>query len=196
MGVAKPYIDKTEEVLTCTAGSTLTATFNIQGGWMNGYVYVDLEDDKQFSFIEGQLNQTGTDVMSYSFYSGNFNDDSKGENSAGKSLTGSARNTMQCPSFTAPTKVGDYRIRFKMDWNSIDAGGQIGADGTCNGTNGILANGGSIVDVTLRVTEGADIATSTLDSQSSSEIYDLHGRKLKKAENRGVYIRNNKKVVL
>lgn len=137
-----------------------------------------------------------TDMMSYSFCSGNFNDDSKGENSAGKSLIGGARNTMQCPSFTAPTKVGDSRIRFKMDWNSIDAGGQIGADGTCNGTNGILANGGSIVDVTLRVTEGADIATSTLDSQSSSEIYDLHGRKLKKAENRGVYIRNNKKVVL
>ena len=196
VGVAKPYVDKSEEVLTCTAGSTLTTTFNIQGGWMNGYVYIDLENDKQFSFIDGQLDQTGTDVMSFSFYSGNFNDDSKGVNSAGKSLTGNARNTMQCPSFTAPAQAGDYRIRFKMDWNSIDAGGQIGADGTCTGSNGILANGGSIVDVTLRVTEGSKVATSTLDPQATTALYDMQGRKLKKADSKGIYIKNNKKVIL
>ena len=163
---------------------------------MNGYVYIDLENDKQFSFIDGQLDQTGTDVMSFSFYSGNFNDDSKGVNSAGKSLTGNARNTMQCPSFTAPAQAGDYRIRFKMDWNSIDAGGQIGADGTCTGSNGILANGGSVVDVTLRVTEGSKVATSTLDPQATNALYDMQGRKLKKAESKGIYIKNNKKVIL
>lgn len=167
-------MDKSEEVFTCKAGSTLTAAFNIQGGWMNGYVYIDLDGDKQFSFHDGQFDQSGTDVVSYSFYSGNFSDDTKGVNSAGKSLTGNARNTMQCPSFVAPAKAGDYRIRFKMDWNSIDAGGQIGADGTCTGTNGILANGGAIVDVTLRVTEGVGVNPQTLDAQSDT-IYDCKG---------------------
>ena len=194
VGMAKPYVDKSAEVLTCTAGSTLTATFNIQGGWMNGYVYIDLDDDKQFSFNDGQLDQSGTDVMSYSFYSGNFNDDSKGVNSAGKSLTGNARNTMQCPSFVAPTKAGDYRIRFKMDWNSVDAGGQIAADGTCTGTNGILANGGSIVDATLRVIEGVGVSPIHT-AQSSTDVYDLQGRRLSGAQRKGIYIQNRKKVL-
>ena len=194
VGMAKPYVDKSAEVLTCTAGSTLTATFNIQGGWMNGYVYIDLDDDKQFAFNDGQLDQSGTDVMSYSFYSGNFSDDSKGVNSAGKSLTGNARNTMQCPTFVAPTKAGDYRIRFKMDWNSIDAGGQIAADGTCTGANGILANGGSIVDATLRVIEGVGVSPIHT-AQSSADVYDLQGRRLSGAQRKGIYIQNRKKML-
>ena len=161
---------------------------------MNGYVYIDLDDDKQFSFNDGQTDQSGTDVMTFSFYSGNFNDDSKGVNSAGKSLTGNARNTMQCPSFVAPTKAGDYRIRFKMDWNSIDAGGQIAADGTCTGTNGILANGGSIVDATLRVIEGVGVSPIHT-AQSSTDVYDLQGRRLSGAQRKGIYIQNRKKVL-
>ena len=73
-------------------------------------------------------------------------------------------------------------------------GGQIGADGTCTGTNGILANGGAIVDVTLRVTEGVGVNPQTLDAQSDT-IYDLQGRKHKTVQRKGIYIRNNKKII-
>ena len=198
VGVAKPYIDKSADeacVLTCAAGSTLTVAFDINGGWMNGYVYIDLDGDQQFSFLDGQLDQSGTDVVSFSFYTGSFSDDSKGVNSAGESLTGGARNTMKCPPFVAPVKAGDYRIRFKMDWNSVDAGGQVAADGTCTGANGILANGGSIVDATLRVTEGAGIVPSTLNPQPSTQMYDLQGRRVSAAAKHGVYIVGGAKVV-
>ena len=196
VGQGKPYVDKTDQLLTCTAGSTVKVTFDKQANWMHGYVYIDLDGDKQFSFNDGQTDQSGTDVVSFSFYSGDFNNDASGVNSAGTTLTGGARNTMECPSFVAPAKEGDYRIRFKMDWNSIDAGGQVAADGTCTGTNGILVNGGVIVDATLQVKDGSSIHTVSADEAQSSIVYDLQGRPVSGNPERGVYIRGYRKVML
>ena len=199
IGSARPYFDKTADeaaVLTCSPSATINAAIKISGGWMNGYVYIDYDNDGQFSFNDGTTDQTGTDVASFSFYTGSFTDDvNGGVNSAGKSLTGDARNTMALPSFTAPDTDGDYRIRFKMDWNSIDAGGQIAADGTCLGTNGFLANSGTIVDATLRVVSPATGIEIVEAEDGKAEIYDLSGRKLKAAPAKGMYIMNNKKVV-
>ncbi len=198
LGIDKPYIDKSSDeafLLTCDAASTVTTTFNIKGGWMHGYVYIDLDGDQQFSFNEGQTDQSGTDVMSFSFYSGDFNKEDSGVNSAGETLTGNARNTTACPAFTAPEEPGDYRIRFKIDWNSIDAGGQIAADGTCTGHNGILKTGGTIVDATLRVTGEGQGITSSVADKAYSEIYDLQGRRVVNPT-KGVYIKGDKKIVL
>ncbi len=196
---SKPYIDKSADencLLTCAPGSTVTVQINKVGtNWMNGYVYIDLDNDMQFSFNDGQTDQSGTEVMTFSFYSGNFNNDSNGVNSAGESLTGSARNTMVCPSFVAPAEPGDYRMRIKMDWNSVDAGGQIAADGTCTGKNGFLANNGSIVDVTLRVLETSAIEEVNSNDEKTQYIYDLQGRKYTDVPEKGVYIINNRKVV-
>ena len=188
-------MDKTDQLLTCTAGSTVKVTFDQQANWMHGYVYIDLDGDKQFSFNDGQTDQSGTDVVSFSFYSGDFNNDASGVNSAGMTLTGGAHNTMECPSFVAPAKEGDYRIRFKMDWNSIDAGGQVAADGTCTGPNGILANGGVIVDAILQVKNGSSIHTVSADDAQSSIVYDLQGRPVSGNPERGVYIHDNRKVM-
>ncbi len=195
VGVAKPYLDKSADescLLTCTAGSTVKVDFSITGHWMNGYVFIDTDNDQQFSFNEGTTDQSGTEVMTFSFYTGNFNDDTNGVNSAGESFTGQNRNTTACPSFIAPATKGDYRIRFKLDWNSIDPGGQIAADGTCNGTNGFLANGGSIVDATLRVTEPSGIESVETES-GKTIIYDLQGRKLNGIPAQGIYIKNGNK---
>ena len=195
---AKPYFDKTADeacTLTCAVGSELSAVINKEGNWMNAYVYIDLDNDQQFSFNDGTTDQSGTDVMSFSFYTGNFSDDQNGGvNSLGESLTGNARNTMTLPPFKAPSEAGTYRIRFKMDWNSIDAGGQIAADGTCTGANGFLANGGSIVDATLVVNATTGI-NGVVANGKKTEIYDLSGRKLNQVPEKGVYIQNNKKVV-
>ena len=199
IGTAKPYFDKTEDaaaILTCNAGSNVSVEISKTGNWMNAYVYIDLDGDQQFSFNEGSTDQSGTDVMSFSFYTGNFNDDiNGGVNSEGTSLIGNSRNTMFLPSFTAPETPGDYRIRFKMDWNSIDAGGQIGADGTCTGNNGILANGGAIVDATLRVITTTGIEVVESKSDDNEALYDFSGRKLREAPAKGMYIQGKKKVI-
>ena len=159
---SKIYNDQHETAtLTCTAGSTLTATFNYTGTWMHGYVYIDTENDNAFSFNEGSTDQSGTDLKAFAFYSGSFTNDASGYNSAGESISGDARANINPPSFTAPTTPGTYRIRFKVDWNSVDPGGQLAADGTVTGSNGIAANAGYILDATLEVVEPSPLAPLT-----------------------------------
>ncbi|MGM9693087.1 MAG: Ig-like domain-containing protein, partial [Alloprevotella sp.] len=159
---SKIYNDQHETaVLTCTAGSTLTATFNYTGTWMHGYVYIDTENDNAFSFNEGSTDQSGTDLKAFAFYSGDFNNDASGYNSAGESISGDARANINPPSFTAPTTPGTYRIRFKVDWNSVDPGGQLAADATIFGHNGIGNTGGYILDATLEVVEPSPLAPLT-----------------------------------
>ena len=172
---SKIYNDQHETAtLTCAAGSTLTATFSYSGTWMHGYVYIDTENDGAFSFNEGNTDQSGTDLKAFAFYSGSFTNDASGYNSAGQSITGDNRANINPPSFTAPTTPGTYRIRFKVDWNSVDPGGQKAADGTVTSRNGIAANGGYIVDATLEVTgsttpEGP-IAPVSITPEDQSEV--------------------------
>ena len=138
------YEDHTSKVFTVEAGSELTASFNYSGEWMNGYVYIDRDNDGEFSYKEGQWDQAGTDLVAYSFYTTLANpkvNDGNGYNSTGASVSGNDRSNVNPPSFTAPTEPGTYRIRFKIDWNCILPGG----------SNDILSDGGGIWDATLNV---------------------------------------------
>ena len=138
------YEDHTSKVFTVEAGSELTASFNYSGEWMNGYIYIDRDNDGEFSYKEGQWNQAGTDLVAYSFYSTLANpkvNDGNGYNSTGASVSGNDRSNVNPPSFTAPTEPGTYRIRFKIDWNCILPGG----------SSDILSDGGGIWDATLNV---------------------------------------------
>ena len=195
----RPYVDKSVDesaLISCVKGESVQVTFDRNGGWTNAYVYIDLDHSQQFSFREGNLDQTGTELMTYSFYTGSFDNDLAGQNSAGTALSGGSRNTMYCPPFTAPAEAGDYRIRFKMDWNSVDPGGQIAANGDCYGDNGFLYNRGAIIDATLRVLNEPSAIQETMQTTAAKPVYyDLSGRRLDKAPASGVYIRDRKKVV-
>ena len=138
------YEDHTSSVFNVEAGSELTASFNYSGQWMNGYIYIDRDNDGEFSYKEGQWDQAGTDLVAYSFYSTLANpkvNDGNGYNSTGASVSGNDRSNVNPPSFTAPTEPGTYRIRFKIDWNCILPGG----------SNDILSDGGGVWDATLKV---------------------------------------------
>ena len=154
-----PYMDMTSTVLTCEPGEEISSSIVFTGSWMHGYVYIDTNKDQKFSYNEGNTDQQNTEVYSFGFYSGDFNNAASGVNSKGETITGSSRNlgsTVTNPVFKAPTTPGTYCIRFKLDWNSINPGGQVAADGTCTGANGILANGGGIIDMTLKVGNETD----------------------------------------
>ena len=171
------YEDHTSKVFTVEAGSELTASFDYTGEWMHSFVYIDFDNDGQFSYKEGQWDQTGTDLVAFSFYSldSNPKNDAYGYNSVGDELTGDARNTYAAPSFKAPAKAGEYRIRFKFDWNCILPGG----------SSSILSDGGGVWDATLKVVEPVVDGISSINAEvanGETQLFTVNGVKLNKLQ--------------
>ena len=158
------------EKFTVEAGSEVTPSIGYVGEWMHGYVYIDLNNDKQFSFNADGADQTGTEVVSYSYY--------KNQNSKGEAVESNC-NVNPMPSFTAPTTPGTYRIRFKVDWDNIDAGGSVLS------TNHILNNGGGIYDATLEVVEPVVDGISTINVEAANgeaQLFTVDGVQISKLQ--------------
>ena len=172
------YEDHTaDEPFTVEAGSELTASFDYTGEWMHSFVYIDFDNDGDFSYKEGQWDQTGTDLVAFSFYSldSNPKNDASGYNSVGDELTGDARNTYVAPSFKAPAKAGEYRIRFKIDWNCILPGG----------SSSILSDGGGVWDATLKVVEPVVDGISTINVEAANgeaQLFTVDGVQIAKLQ--------------
>ena len=155
---------------TVEAGSEVTPSIGYVGEWMHGYVYIDLNNDKQFSFNADGADQTGTEVVSYSYY---MDQNSKGESASNNC------NVNPMPAFTAPTEPGTYRIRFKVDWDNIDAGGSVLS------TNHILNNGGGIYDATLEVVEPVTDGISTINAEvanGEAQLFTVDGVQIAKLQ--------------
>lgn len=167
------YEDLTAQTFTVTPGAEVTPAIGYVGEWMHGYVYIDLNNDKQFSFNADSDDQTGTEVVSYSFYSAS--NGSTGLNSKGETVSNNC-NVNPLPSFTAPAEEGTYRIRFKVDWNSVDAGGCVVA------TNNILNNGGGIYDATLVVKDVPNGIDSINAEAANAELFTVDGVKISKLQ--------------
>ena len=164
------YEDLTAEKFTVEAGSEVTPSIGYVGEWMHGYVYIDLDNNKQFSFNADGADQTGTEVVSYSYY--------KDQNSKGESVASSC-NVNPMPAFTAPTTPGTYRIRFKVDWDNIDAGGSVASG------NYILNNGGGIYDATLEVVEPVTDGISTINAEvanGEAQLFTVDGVQIAKLQ--------------
>ena len=164
------YEDLTDQKFTVEAGSEVTPSIGYVGEWMHGYVYIDLDNNKQFSFNADGADQTGTEVVSYSYY---MDQNSKGESAS------SNCNVNPMPSFTAPTTPGTYRIRFKVDWDNIDAGGSVLS------TNHILNNGGGIYDATLEVVEPVVDGISTINAEvanGEAQLFTVDGVQIAKLQ--------------
>ena len=164
------YEDLTADKFTVEAGSEVTPSIGYVGEWMHGYVYIDLDNNKQFSFNADGADQTGTEVVSYSYY--------KDQNSKGESASSNC-NVNPMPAFTAPTTPGTYRIRFKVDWDNIDAGGSVATG------NSILNNGGGIYDATLEVVEPVTDGISTINAEvanGEAQLFTVDGVQIAKLQ--------------
>ena len=164
------YEDLTADKFTVEAGSEVTPSIGYVGEWMHGYVYIDLDNNKQFSFNADGADQTGTEVVSYSYY--------KDQNSKGETVASSC-NVNPMPAFTAPTEPGTYRIRFKVDWDNIDAGGSVISG------NHILNNGGGIYDATLEVVEPVVDGISTINAEvanGEAQLFTVDGVQIAKLQ--------------
>lgn len=163
------------QMFMAKVGDKLMPQFNYNGTWMNGYVYVDYDNDGKFGT---QLNVNGTvpkgsDVATYSFYSQNEQNDAKGYNAQGKTIIGNERDVVNPPAFMLPTdmKIGIYRMRYKVDWNCIDAGGNTLS------TQKIINNGGAVVDINLNV--HGDYVNIT-NAQRNGDVLDAEGKFLQR----------------
>lgn len=132
------YYDRTDKYLVAGAGAVITPSVVWNGKWMHGYMFVDYNNDGAFSQILSATTKpaVGDEVVSFSYY--------KGVNSLGvTSNEGAGVSTTAMPTFTLPSNIknGDYRVRFMIDYNSLNP---------C-GTPETAQNVGCIVDFTLRV---------------------------------------------
>lgn len=151
------YIKRLDDCLRAKIGETVTAGFDWNGTWMCGYAYIDFGKDGKYDvdYDDNGVNAM-KDLMTYSMYK---NKDSKG-------ATVSGAPSINPPSFTIPSDVkpGIYRMRYKVDWDCVDPGGN-----TLSG-NDIKKNGGVIVDTRINVhgetahvtVKGADEKKGTL----------------------------------
>ena len=148
-----PYTDLTAETLTARPGDRVEVRFdygNNGATWMHGYVFVDRDSDGNFT--------SNGDLLAYSYY--------QGQDMTGRTIApnvqgyGSALNP---PAFRLPANLapGRYRLRFKVDWDSVDPAGSLGSENSAKGKNGILTNRGAIVDTWLEV-KGKAYAESRL----------------------------------
>ena len=132
------YIKRLDDCLRAKIGETVSVGFNWKGTWMCGYAYIDFGKDGKYDvdYDDNGVNAM-KDLMTYSMYK---NKDSKG-------ATVSGEPSINPPSFAIPTdaKPGIYRMRYKVDWDCVDPGGN-----TLSG-NDIKKNGGVIVDTRINV---------------------------------------------
>ncbi|MBQ8337231.1 MAG: hypothetical protein IJY44_06855 [Bacteroidaceae bacterium] len=138
----KVYTDNTTlSVFSAKAGAQVQPTFNYTGTWMSAYVYVDWNNDGKFEYAinDNGTPATGSEIVSYNAYQvGNTWYKSDGTTVSNGNTIGSG-----VPAFTIPagTEPGMYRMRYKVDWNSIDPAG----------SSTVISDGGGYVDVMLDV---------------------------------------------
>ena len=152
------YVDKTDNVFEAYAGEEIQPVVNWAGEWMHGYLYIDYDKDYTFSYTLGSDDYPTADgeLVSYTFYSPS--DSQWGKNSKGETTENNSR-LDDVPSFTLPESLapGEYRVRLKIDWCHLDPCGHPDEP-----ANTLTANGGNIVDFTLRIVERPATYTVTL----------------------------------
>lgn len=143
-----------EAVFSATAGSSVKPKFTYGGAWMSAYVFTDWGNDGVFTYTvnDNGTPAAGSDVVSYSAAQiGNTWYKSDGTTTGNGNTIGAG-----VPNFTIPanTEPGFYRMRYKVDWNSLNPAG--GAT--------ILSDGGAIADVILDVhAENVSVSASQLN---------------------------------
>ena len=116
------YFDKTTQIIEVVPGSNLSVSFNFTGSWMRNIAYVDWNNDKTFSTADA------TERIGYNALAGSGNEMTK-------SITYAV---------PAGQALGDYRMRIMVDWfDNHSSPNEAKFE--------LLGNGGSVVDVILRV---------------------------------------------
>lgn len=163
--IYRPLLD---EMFTARAGETVTAQFGFSAQWMNGYVYIDRGCDGTFTADLEDVWRIpeGSDLMSYAYLETVPTGNKGGYKSDGTWVYDSgAEYLINPPEFQIPSDLGNgfYRMRYKLDWGSVDPGGRTSSP------NHIVDNAGVIVDVVLNI-HGDMVNVSAAAGQNGSVL--------------------------
>ncbi len=195
------FNDCTNKIFRADAGSTISLKPVSDGDvrWIHGYIYIDYNNDGQFTpDVDASTGLVGenSELVAYSYYGATDEADQTGFDSKGTKYEGGASENRggsileegRIPAFNLPAnlKDGNYRMRFKMDWNCIDP---CGNKSYGNRMNEI---GGYIIDFTLQVGTPTGIGKVEesekisyhdgkiyTDIEGEILVYDLSGRLVK-----------------
>ena len=146
-------------VFSAKAGSSVQPQFNYNGSWMSAYVFTDWGNDGVFTYTVQSNGKpaAGSDVVSYN--AAQLEEGGNWYKSDGSTVADGNTIGKGVPAFTVPatTKPGFYRMRYKVDWNSLNPAGSAT----------ILDDGGGIYDVMLDV-HGDKVSVSA--SQLNGDI--------------------------
>lgn len=121
---------------TAKVGQTVAARFLASyENWMHSFIFIDKGNDGQFNV--SSLQDSGDDLFEYCRF-GNLGD--------GRSQP----RINSIPTFSLPTTAGTYRMRYLVYWSST-SGNALANTPTPAGNNGMIADGGIVVDVNLQV---------------------------------------------
>ena len=138
----KLYYDlRNTKSLEVSLGETITTTPNYTGEWMQGHIYVDWNNDGDFS-DDGEYVASPKNIVNGVYYTQDY---------------------AYPKEFTIPSdaKQGTYTMRYTIDWNSPagNDGNDQGAQYPCGRTpstasgNYTVDNGGIMVDLELKITK-------------------------------------------
>lgn len=163
------YFDETTSIFTARPGEVIKPDIKFVGEKMNGYVYVDWNNDGFFSseITDNATPAAGSEIMAYSYLGG--------KNSRGEKRFDIY--SMDIPEFKIPKDIipGIYRIRFKTDRNSNDPRGNIA------NSSKITDLGGAIIDATLLI-HGESVEVN--DYQLNGEVLGPDHQKLNAYEHK------------
>lgn len=179
------YVDHTSRPLSFSRGETVTMQATNTGEWMHCYAYLDLDRDGEFVPVldeETMAVQPASELMAFNCYSAvcyelekdgtkpsSEQEGTTYHNSLGESVAASGRPSDPL-TFTIPENLrpGDYRLRFKVDWNNIDPCGHPDQQAQT-----LAANGGCIIDFTLRIVAPAHAEAREITVVSTDETLGL-----------------------
>ena len=157
------YVDKTTETLTVIAGESVKVALTTTASWMHSYVYIDKENNGFFAQVGDDTYTPIGDLVSFSAYKAG-NSDRNYNNSIGEVVSdGVGLNAI--PEFTAPATPGQYRMRYKMDWNDINPAGE----------GSFISNSGFMVDFMLDVVHSVSSRTITVSTDYERCVVKANG---------------------
>ena len=177
------YVDRTDQVLTVQPGATLTVTGTANNTeWMHSYIYIDFGRDGRFD-VDADNTDVHKDLVAHTGYNTAKHaskNDTADPTRKSDGTTVNHGNFFEIPTIVLPEDMaeGTYRLRYKNDWNSNDPYGrcQYTLTGYQSG-NFITTNGGSMIDLTLKVVALSGIEEIDADgsAEGPAEYFNLMG---------------------